>query len=1244
MNNKILIFGAEENNLKQIDVEIPLHRITTIIGVSGSGKSSLIYKVIAEEAKRREKIDKGLAECRDYAIRPKFDKIENLPYCIVVKQRGLQQSHASTLATVTGLHELLRDEFVKDGKIICQCGTEVHPPTPSDIINFINKNFPTEIIELIAIVADEKYSDCEREIALLKAQYIEEVIILSSYDEKERIKKVKTLKHLNNQYANTIKINLGKFNTSASLQKAIDTYKSIAFDSFQIIVNHKSYHFKYDYICPSCTQLYHPITSNLLSFNSSSSTKTSGVCEICQGQGELQTLNYEQLIIPNKPLNEHFLNLEHNGNCYKYTSLCDDTLERFCKENKIETYKTFSELTKEHQTHLKQFIEEKLLKKNHITISKFVTKITCPTCHGSRLNTKANAVKWYGKNISELLSFSVEELFFFLKDKKLHHTKIHHILSVLIQATIGYLTLERSTDTLSGGELQRIKIAIQLNTNNKNLLYILDEPSIGLHAYDNLKFINLIKCLKQQGNTVIISEHNQHYIKNADYLIELGTGGGIKGGNVIFSDTANCYQLPSIEVNRKNHTIDLNNALYLENVCYHSIRNQNFIIPLNGLIAISGVSGSGKSSLIHHVLSPIIKQYLADKTINTQYVKSVKNFDKLQSLVELNQSQIGVNSRSIIATYMGFFDKIRKLFANTEIALLSNFSSTMFSFNEEEGQCEYCKGLGEVENNICPSCLGNRYQPQVLEVIYQSCSIADVLNLTIDESLLFFKDDEELVFYFNTLISLGLGHLTIGRATPTLSGGEGQRLKLAKSLIESKNKIKKGNFIYILDEPTTGLSYKDINKLFSIFEKILSYNNTIIVIEHNLTIIKHADYVIDMGLGAGKLGGNNLFSGIPTDLLKHPSSVTAKALQDTYDKDEIPLRDLELEVSSFNEQSDFAILGKQKTLHNCQNIYLTGKNFELEKQLLENYTLVLDNQNFNVFKSKEELFKSVSTIKEFQYYGFNPFVTNFFIYNRIAQSDLKQKLLNLSKIGFDALYISGEIYSIKNNLKNILLQNPWEFKIITNSSEQAYLYGQGWLSIIVSSNKIVELSTRLVSIKHKIIGSPQIIPATFNRYLNPCKECYGVGFLLGIENTKIIENADLSILDEGFLKKEIAEKLKGTMRLEIKPAIKKLREEGLFDFSKSFSQLNEEEKNIFLYGFIHKHFLKPMGQKNNKNDYIAWKGLYFYIRDNISKFDKTLSQDITIFEKTCPFCQGSGFNEELKFFHINNNALSCLLT
>jgi excinuclease UvrABC ATPase subunit len=367
-------------------------------------------------------------------------------------------------------------------------------------------------------------------------------------------------------------------------------------------------------------------------------------------------------------------------------------------------------------------------------------------------------------------------------------------------------------------------------------------------------------------------------------------------------------------------------------------------------------------------------------------------------------------------------------------------------------------------------------------------------------------------------------------------------------------------------------------------------------------------------------------------LLKYETSLTAKALQKN-----IHLREQDFFVEENSLQEKQHPKRKDNKNINCQSIYLSGQSFEIERQLLDNYFLFGDSDKCKFFNSKESLFEFVKNIEHIEKYAFNPFVTDLFIYKRIAITDIKIRLLKLAAIDFDKIYISDKIYSIKKDFKKIISFSPWEMRVIANDVEQAYNYGNGWITLI--SDELVEVSTRFVSIKNKIIGSPKITTSTFNRYLNSCKECYGSGLLIHIENNCLIENETASILDDDFLYNSILDNLKSVMRMEIKPAIKKLNEEGLFDFSKKFNLLTTEEKNIFFHGFIHKKFLKRKGNKNTKSDYISWKGLYFYIRDNLSKFDKPLKIAITnsIKNSSCPFCKGTGFSKELEFIFVNRN-------
>ncbi len=1189
----IEIKNAYENNLKNISVNIPLNQITSVIGVSGSGKSTLIYNVIAQEAKRREKIDSGNANCLDYAIRPKFDKIRNLPYCVTLKQRGLQQSISSTLATVSKLHELLREEFVRHGEIVGDNGNIISKPTPATIKDFILKYYPKEKFDFFAIVCFQQYTDGKNELKILREHNIYEAVFVSSFDYKEKIKKVKSIKELNPKYHHTILVPFSSINQ-------IEQYSDIAFENFLVKNNTIIFNFGIDYPDIETGKIYQQKSTQLLSFNSIS--PFSGKCNNCNGYGVVNDIDWENLILKDKKINDFFLNLEDNQKgCYKYIGLCKDTLNKLLKKHKIDSNKFYYELIAKEQKIIKDEIYPKILKhKGKPSIGKFIKTVKCPICNGTRLNYKANAVKLYGVSISEILNFTVNELYLFLQDKKLHHKKILIILKSLRKATLGYLTLNRTTNTLSGGELQRLRFALELNNEYKNILYIIDEPSTGLHPYNNHQMIHLIKNLKDKGNTVIISEHNQDYITNSDYIIELGYGSGEYGGEIIF--TGKNKKFENINLKRKKLKIYLKNSIKLNSVYANNIQNENFTIPLNCLVAITGVSGSGKSSLIHKVLVPTIKQYIADKSYNTALVKNISGIEKIKSVIELTQSQIGINSRSIVATYLNIFDTIREIYASVDIAKKFGFNKSYFSFNSNIGSCETCNGLGEVENNICPSCLGQRYKAEVLDIKYKNYNISEFLNTPISKLSKSFNN-EKLNFAFEILQKLGLSHITLGRVTSTLSGGEAQRLKFAKTLIESFGKIKKGNFLFVLDEPTTGLNTKDTTKIYNIFDEILSYQNSIIIIEHNLDIIKNSDYIIDIGPKSGKDGGKNIFSGNFEELLKNNVSLTAKAFRGDFEKSE----NIEIDKTNLKEK----IYNAKKDV-DCNKFYLDDTHFKIEKEFALKYKVVTDDENHKYFKTKDDLFKFASNFKDIQIY-FNPYVTELYKYKRVPISIKKEKIKHLKKLGFK---INTKDYDI----------NEWDSRVETDSLEKAYNFGNGWITI-KSENKSYELFTRLVSIKNKVIGSPRIDERTFNLYLNSCIYCQGNAKLNAYNMNLIIADKSKSILDNGFFHSNI--------KINLKTIINRFKKEGLFDFTKPFNQLSQEEQNIFLFGFKEYKFLKPKGRSNALSDYIKWQGIYKYIYNSLNKIDISNKIQQSKHSVECPFCR-NGFKTEVAYYLINN--------
>lgn len=1198
----IKVTHAYENNLKNISLSIPKNKITTFIGVSGSGKSTLIYNVLANEARRREKIDKGKANCLDYSVRAKFESIDNLPYAVTLKQRGLHQTISSTIATVTKIHDLLRDEFVKNGKIISDSGIEIKPPTEDTIIQFIEKHHANETLKYFAVVSNDKYTNGKKEISSLKSNGIKKAIFISSFDNKRKIKNISSIHKLNEKYSHTILVEIPHLHD-------IHNYKNISFDSYQVEGNNLFYQFHKDYFDIETGKIYQKISTQLLSFNSR--TPLSGRCLSCNGHGIIERISLDLLFSKKKTLDESFVNIPttEKGR-FQHIILLEKTLKKALKDNAINCSKTFFELEEKDQGIITNILFPKIYKhRKNASIDKFISTITCPDCKGSRFNKKANAVFLYKKSFNELLSSSVNELNSFLKLQESPSLRILSILTSLKEANLGYLPLTRTTDTLSGGELQRLKFSIALNHPYNNLLYILDEPSTGLHPYNNQQMINLIKTLRDKGNTVIISEHDFDYIKHSDYIFKIGPGSGSAGGEITYEGK----ELISTEksIRREKIIPNLQTALVLKGVYANNIINEDFIIPLNCLVAVSGVSGSGKSSLIHKVVVPNIKQYLADQSWNKALLQTLNNASLISSIVELNQSQIGSNNRSTVATYLSIFDVIRNTYAKEKLAQSLSISKSYFSFNSI-GACTHCNGLGEIEGYLCPNCLGNRYKPEVLAIKYKDLNIIDLLNLPIDRLKDIF-DQKKLNFAFNILEKLGLSHLSLGRTTPTLSGGEGQRLKLAKTLVDSYSKIKKGGFLLVLDEPTSGLSSQDIANIYEVFDELLSFGNSIIIIEHNIDILKNSDYIIDMGLGSGKEGGKNIFSGSFDQLLEHQESLTAKAFHSEFKSVEMISHCLTSEIKP----------DKSITKPKCHPFYFNEDHFSIEKEYAKQFNFSNQSTNLNYSRNKKDLLDRIETFikdKEICEFFFSPYTYELYTYKKVPLSIKKRKILDLKKIGF--------------NLKETDYQNDeWDFLVPTEDIEKAYNFGNGWV-VVIYKDKKYHFSTRLISFKNKLIGSPHIDEKTFNIYLNSCQYCNGENTKNAYSKDLIIADNNKSIIDEGFFR--------FVYKRSFKRIVNKFKSEGLFDFTKPFNTLTEDEKNIFLYGFREYRFLKENGDPSKDSDYFEWKGIYSYIYHGLSGIKIANEIKKSQHEVKCPFCD-IGINKEVDFYTINNKSIIDLL-
>lgn len=1200
----IKVTNAYENNLKNISLTIPKNKITAFIGVSGSGKSTLIYNILANEAKRREKIDKGSACCLDYAVRAKFEKIENLPYAVTLKQRDLGRARSSTIATVTKIHDLLRKEFVKKGQIISDSNLVVNPPTEETIIQFIKKFHSNEPLKYFAVVSNNRHTDGKKEIQALKKNNIEKAIFISSFDNKPKTKKISSAQKLNEKYSHTILVEFDHIHK-------IYNFKNISFDSYRIEGKSFSYEFDKDYFDLESGKIYQKISPQLLSFNSTS--ELSGRCHHCDGHGIKETISTDLLFSQTQKIGGSFVNITiTDKGRFQYIVLLEETLKKVIKDYSIDCNKTFFELREEDKKVITDLLFPKIYKhKGKPPIGKFIATVTCPDCKGSRFNEKANAVQLYGKSFNALLSSNIYELSHFFKQQEKVPLSIISILDSLQQATLGYLPLSRTTDTLSGGELQRLKFSIELNSPYTGLLYILDEPSTGLHPYNNQQMISLIKDLRNKGNTVVLSEHNHNYINQSDYIIKLGPGSGHSGGEITYAGKKKV--ISNNIIYRKKLEVNLNKALVLKGVSINNIKNEDFTIPLNCLVAVSGVSGSGKSSLIHSIVVPNVKQYLADQTWNISQLKTLKNVQSVETIVELTQSQIGLNSRSIVATYISIFDLIRDIYAAEELAKASTLDKSYFSFNSSVGACSSCNGKGEIEGHICPGCLGDRYKPEVLAIKYKGFSVIELLNSPLDQLKSIFEH-KKIVFAFSILEKLGLSHLSLGRTTPTLSGGEAQRLKLAKTLIYSHTKLKKGGFLLVLDEPTSGLSHQDVASIYHVFDELLSFGNSIIVIEHNLEVLRNSDFVIDIGLGSGDKGGQNIFSGKFEQLMNHPDSLTAKALRSEFKSVEMMNP-----YHSALEKKEYQSTTKPK----CNPFYFNEKHFSIEKTYAKNYQISNQSKMLQYAKDKKSLLfliENFITDKNSFDISFNPYTYELYTYKKVPLSIKKRKILHLKKLGFK---LDNSDY----------LQNEWSFLVPAKDLETAYNFGGGWI-VITYNNNNYNFSTRLVSIEDKIIGSPTIEEKLFNVYLNSCQYCDGSNTKKIYDQRLIISDVNKSILEKGFFN--------FIYKPSFKRVVNKFKEEELFDFTKPFKTLSDDEKNIFLYGFREYKFLKNNGSPSKESDYIEWKGLYSYIYNSLSKINIADKIRSSQHEVQCPFCE-VGIDKEANYYCIDNKSIVDLL-
>lgn len=930
----IQVYGAKVHNLKNIDVKIPRNKLTVITGLSGSGKSSLAFDTIYAEGQRRymETMSAYARQFLGNMERPDVDKITGLSPVISIEQKTTNKNPRSTVGTNTEIYDFLRLLYARIGEAFSyKTGKKMVKYNTQQITNIVLEKMPDKKIYILAPLVRGRKGHYKE----LFAQLIKKGFIRVRIDSK--IQNIKPNMKLDRYKNHNIEVVIDRLQVNEDSKKRIYESLNLAMKQgkgIALIVDadtQKADFFSKELMCPDTGISYNEPAPHSFSFNS-----PMGACSRCKGLGNINEIDIDK-IIPNTdlsikkgaiiPLGKYknnliFWQIEAIANKYKFK--LDTPIKDIPKEaldiilyGSQEPLKLNNKQLGVSANYLHQFLgivtyllngnnelqDEKKLKYN---VKNFINPKTCPECNGNRLKKEALHFKIDNKSIAELSSMDIKTLYQWidglenrLSDKQLSIAKeilkeIKTRLHFLLQVGLKYLSLSRSSKSLSGGESQRIRLATQIGSQLVNILYILDEPSIGLHQRDNYLLLQSLKNLCEAQNTVVVVEHDKDMMLAANYIIDIGPHAGIKGGSIMAqgspkhiaqsgSLTAQYLngekKIPTPTIRRKGNGLDI----HIEKASGNNLKNVSVTLPLGKLICVTGVSGSGKSSLINETLHPALNKHFYNSLKQALPYKNITGIENIDKVIEVNQSPLGRTPRSNPATYTNIFSDIRALFQKLPEAQIRGYKTGRFSFNVKGGRCETCKGAGlqAFEMNFLPNvyvkcreCNGKRYNRETLEVRYKGKSISDVLDMTINQAVSFFENIPKILKKLKTLQAVGLGYIRLGQSSTTLSGGESQRIKLAAELAKNST----GKTLYILDEPTTGLHFEDIRILMNVINKLVDKGNTVIIIEHNLDVIKMADYIIDMGVEGGIEGGQVVFEGTPEDLLKCKKSHTAKYL------------------------------------------------------------------------------------------------------------------------------------------------------------------------------------------------------------------------------------------------------------------------------------------------------------------------------------------------------------------------------
>lgn len=940
-NDKIIIHGARAHNLKNIDVKIPKNKLVVITGLSGSGKSSLAFDTLYAEGQRRyvESLSAYARQFLGQMDKPDVDSIDGLSPAISIDQKTTSHNPRSTVGTVTEINDFLRLLWARVGTPICPNDhIPITSQSPDQMVDRVLELPERTRLQILSPVVRSKKGTQKKVLATIKREgFVRVQVDGETYDLDE-------VPELNKNQEHTINVVIDRIIVKEGVRSRLfDSFEAALrlSDGYAIadVIGGEPIPFSEKYACPICGFTVGELEPRLFSFNA-----PMGACPVCEGLGSKLEVDVD-LVVPDrsKTLRDGAMAPWNPISSQYYPQL----LEQFCQSVGIDMDTPFNKLPKKQQqlvlygngdqtfhfhyendfggvrdvdvpfegvvNNVKRRYRETNSDFTREQMRKYMTELPCPACHGYRLNERALAVKISGQNIGQVSDLSISDAIDFFKQVQLSEQneqiarpilkEILDRLTFMKNVGVEYLTLSRSARTLSGGEAQRIRLATQIGSNLSGVMYVLDEPSIGLHQWDNDRLISSLKAMRDLGNTLIVVEHDEDTMRAADYIIDIGPGAGENGGQVMAAGTPK-----QVMRSRKSLTGQYLSGkkfipvpaerrsgngkhIVVKGAAANNLKQIDVDFPLGKFICVTGVSGSGKSTLVNLILKRILAQKLNNNSAKPGKYASISGVKNIEKVIDIDQSPIGRTPRSNPATYTGVFDDIRELFAQTNQAKVRGYTKGRFSFNVKGGRCEACHGDGilKIEMNFLPDvyvpcevCHGTRYNSETLEVEYKGKNIAEVLNMTVSEALKFFSAIPKIRRKLQTIEDVGLGYVHLGQPATTLSGGEAQRMKLAAELHRQSH----GKSFYILDEPTTGLHMDDIKRLLGVLQRLVDAGNTVLVIEHDLDVVKSADWLIDLGPEGGDAGGNVVATGTPEEVAQVKESYTGRYLKEMLDRDQ----------------------------------------------------------------------------------------------------------------------------------------------------------------------------------------------------------------------------------------------------------------------------------------------------------------------------------------------------------------------